>query len=161
MKRIIGLCLFALCLIPCGSGAAFAQASNGGRGSQPVVDVSYYKLPPGRQDEWLALYKKWHYPIMKWYKAHGLVTSETVYTRAAHELSPSWDIAIMIISPPPDQAKKPPMTRAQVIRHVFPNLDEYVKGEKERWSMTLAHWDERWVRVDVEKNPSLYYPAPE
>jgi len=160
MRKILGICFFALSLGFGLTGTVFAQASNGGRGSQPVVEVSYYKLPPGRQDEWLALYKKWHYPIMKWYKAHGLVTSETVYTRAFHELSPSWDIAIMIVSPPPDQAKKSPLTRAQVIRHVFPNIDEYVKGEKARWAMTLKHWDERWVQVDVEKNPSLYYPAP-
>ncbi|MGH9359305.1 MAG: hypothetical protein ACRD1O_09060, partial [Terriglobia bacterium] len=116
MKKILGLCLFALCLIPWGSGTAFAQASNGGRATQPVVDVSFYKLPPGHQDEWLALYKKWHYPIMEWYKAHGFVTSETIYTRAYHELKPSWDICIVIVSPPPDQAKKPPLDRGQVIR---------------------------------------------
>jgi hypothetical protein len=66
----------------------------------------------------------------------------------------------VIVSPPPAQAKKPPLSRSQLIRKLFPNVDEYVKGEKARWSMTLAHWDERWVRVDIEKNPSLYYPNP-
>ena len=44
--------------------------------------MDFYKVPPGKQDEWLALYKKYHYPIMQYQKAHGQVISETVYTRA-------------------------------------------------------------------------------
>lgn len=159
MKKIL-VCLFALCVSGGLASNGLAQASNGGRRSQPVVEVSYYKLPPGRQDEWLALYKKWHYPIMEWYKAHGYVTSETIYTRAYHELKPSWDICIVIVSPPPDQAKTPTLTRGQVIRKLFPDLNAYVKGERARWAMTVAHWDERWVRVNIEKNPSLYFPNP-
>ena len=97
---------------------------------------------------------------MQWQKEHGQVTSETVYTRAAHHISPSWDIAIVIVSPPPEQRKKPEMNRQQLIRSLFPDLDDYVKGERQRWSMTLEHWDESWVEVDIDKNPSLYYPAP-
>jgi hypothetical protein len=143
------------------SSALWAQATNGAGDGKPVVSVSYYKLPPGHQDEWLALYKKYHYPIMQWEKEHGQVTSETVYTRRAHHISPAWDIAIVIVAPPPDQRKKPEKTRAQLIRSLFPDLDDYVKGERQRWALTLEHWDEQWVEVDVDKNPSLYYPNPE
>ena len=97
---------------------------------------------------------------MKYQKEHGLTTSETLYTRAVHELSPGWDIAIVIISPPPEKMPKAEMSRQQLIRSLFPNLDEYVAAEKQRWALTLEHWDEQWVEVDIEKNPSLYYPAP-
>ena len=135
------------------------QATNGMADTQNVMSVDFYRVPPGKQDEWLALYKKWHYPIMQYQLAHGLVLSEKVYTRATHELEPSWDFAIVIIAPPQGKGPKAEMTRGALIRHLFPNLDEYVKGEKERWSMTTAHWDERWTEVDVEHNPSLYYPA--
>jgi hypothetical protein len=106
----------------------FGQATNGAGVGKPVVSVSYYKLPPGRQDEWLALYKKWHYPIMQYQKEHGQVISETVYTRAEHHISPSWDIAIMIIAPPADKKPKAEKTRGELIRSLFPDLDEYVKG---------------------------------
>ena len=139
----------------------FAQANNGAGEGKNRTYVSFYKLPPGRQDEWLALYKKWHFPVMQYEKAHGQVISETVYTRVEHHLSPAWDIAIVIVAPPANKTPKPEMTRGQLIRHLFPNLDEYVKGERERWSITLEHWDEEWVPIDMEKNPSLYYPAPE
>jgi hypothetical protein len=141
-----------------GSAVALAQANNGAGEGKPEVHVDFYKLPPGRQDEWLALYKKAHFPMMKWQIDHGQVISETVYTRAVHELSPSWDIAIVIVLPPAGQRKKSELTRAQLMRQIYPDLDEFVKEEKQRWALTLEHWDERWVEVDIEKNPSLYYP---
>jgi hypothetical protein len=144
-----------------GSVAAFGQANNGAGEGKPEVHVDFYKLPPGRQDEWLALYRKAHFPMMKWQIEHGQVTSETVYTRAVHELSPSWDIAIVIVLPPAGQRKKSDLTRAQLMRQIYPDLDEFVKEEKQRWALTLEHWDERWVEVDIEKNPSLYYPNPD
>jgi len=40
---------------------ALAQANNGAGEGKPEVHVDFYKLPPGRQDEWLALYKKSHF----------------------------------------------------------------------------------------------------
>jgi hypothetical protein len=138
----------------------FAQGNNGAGTGKNVHSVDFYKLPPGRQDEWLALYKKYHYPIMQYEREHGQVISETLYTRAAHHISPSWDIAIVIVAPPPEKRPKADKTRQDLIRSLFPDLDDYVKGERARWALTLEHWDEQWVEVDIEKNPSLYYPAP-
>lgn len=159
-KTLLAISFLTSILLASEPGQLLAQASNGAAAGKPVVSVSYYKLPPGRQDEWLALYKKYHYPIMQWEKEHGQVISETVYTRAAHHLVPAWDIAIVIVSPPPEQKKKPEKTRSELIRSLFPDLDDYVKGEKARWALTLEHWDEQWVSIDIDKNPSLYYPAP-
>jgi hypothetical protein len=157
IARTLCLSLLVVSLAPA---SAFAQAPNGAGAGKPVVSVSFYKLPPGRQDEWLALYKKYHLPIMQYEKEHGQVISETIYTRAIHHISPSWDIAIMIVAPPPEKRPKAEKTRAELIRSLFPDLDDYVKGERARWAMTLEHWDEQWIEVDIDKNPSLYYPAP-
>jgi hypothetical protein len=159
--RLLMVLFLALFLSIVGPDAAFAQANNGAGDGKPEVHVDFYKLPPGRQDEWLALYKKSHFPMMKWQIEHGQVLSETVYTRAIHELSPSWDIAIVIVLPPAAQRKKPELTRAQLMHQIYPDLDEFVREEKQRWALTLEHWDERWVEVDIEKNPSLYYPNPD
>ena len=92
---------------------------------------------------------------------HGQMTSETIYTRAVHELSPSWDIAIVIVIPPAGQRKKAELTRGQLIRKLYPDLEDYVKAERQRWALTLEQWNESWVEVDIEKNPSLYYPKPD
>lgn len=153
-------CFSVFCLAAFASISGLAQGNNGAGAGKPTVHVDFYRLPPGRQDEWLALYKKWHLPIMKYQKEHGQITSETVYTRAVHELSPNWDIAIVIIAPPPEKMPKADKSRQNLIRALYPNLDEYVAAEKQRWALTLEHWDEQWVEVDIDKNPSLYYPAP-
>jgi hypothetical protein len=161
MKRILGTILFALTLSSLSSVAAFAQANNGAGEGKPVIHVDFYRLPPGRQDEWLALYKKVHFQIMQWEKAQGQIISETVYKRGGHHLSPAWDIAIYTVSPPAGQKRKPDLTRTQLIHKLFDSdLDGYVKAERERWALTLEHWDETWVAIDLEKNPSFYYPDP-
>ena len=49
---------------------------------------------------------------MKYQKEHGQVISETVYTRAIHQLSPSWDFAIVIIAPPPENVPRRSATAA-------------------------------------------------
>lgn len=137
---------------------ANAQATIGAGDGKNTVSVDFYKVPSGRQDEWLALYKKYHFPIMKYQKEHGQVLSETVYTRAVHELSPSWDFAIVIVAPPAEKRPKAEYTRSQLIRKLFPDIDDYVKGEKARWTLTLEHWDESWTEVDIDNHPSLYEP---
>jgi hypothetical protein len=160
MKTLLRVRLFVLGLSILSSPLAFCQGNNGAGTGKNVVSVSFYKLPPGRQDEWLALYKKYHLPIMRYEKEHGQVISETIYTRTAHHVSPSWDIAIVIVAPPPEKRPKAEKSRGDLIRSLFADLDDYVKGERQRWSLTLEHWDEQWTEVDIEKNPSLYYPAP-
>src|SRR5947209_4772945 len=70
-------CVIAALAVPT---PASPQATNGAADTQNVMSVDFYRVPPGKQDEWLALYKKWHYPIMQYQLAHGLVLSEKVYT---------------------------------------------------------------------------------
>lgn len=150
LMAVVSLAVFAA--------SASGQANNGAGVGKNTVSVDFYKVPSGQQDEWLALYKKWHFPIMQYQRAHGLVISETVYTRAIHELSPDWDFAIVIVAPPAEKKPKAEFTRGELIRKLFPNQDEYVAGEKARWSMTVQHWDESWLEVDIDSHPSLYVP---
>jgi hypothetical protein len=56
--------LFALAALPFVlTSTARSQATIGAGDGKNTVSVDFYKVPPGRQDEWLALYKKNHYPI--------------------------------------------------------------------------------------------------
>lgn len=158
MLRVV-LSVFGLTVLF--SVSVLAQANNGAGEGKPQVYVDFYKLPLGQQDEWLVLYKKYHYPIMRYQLEHGQMISEKIYTRSVHELSPSWDIAIVLVLPPAGQGKRAELTRAQMIRKLFPDIDDYAKGEQHRWALTLAQWTEIWTEVDIESNPSLYYPNPE
>jgi hypothetical protein len=159
MKASIVIVILAIGALSTGMRAA-AQGGNGRGECKQTVDIAYYKTPPGKQDEWLALYKKWHLPIMQYQIAHGAAISEKIFAAGSHSLSPSWDFAIIVVSPAPGEGKPLPLKRSALIRQLFPNIDEYVAGEKARWALTQAHWDESLVELDPDEEPfSVYAPV--
>ena len=157
-KFVKALCLTAGVLAIAASPAS-AQGQNGRGACKPSVGVSYYKTPPGKQDEWLALYKKWHFPIMQYEIEHGAVASEKIFASGTHMGEPQWDFAIIITSPPPGQGKKLDISRADLIRKLYLDLKAYTEGEKQRWALTVGHWDEKFVELDPKEEPfSVYWP---
>jgi hypothetical protein len=161
MRNILGFirnAVLVLAAILAVQSTAQAQATIGAGDGKNNVSVDFYKVPAGRQDEWLAIYRKYHLPIMKYLKEHGQVISETVYTRSIHQISPDYDFAIVIVTPSADKTPKSELNRSQIIRKLFPDINDYVKGEKARWALTVGHWDEKWTEVDIDNHPSLYEP---
>lgn len=123
------------------------------------IHVAYYRTPPGRQDEWLALFRKYHKPIMDLEIKEGLVISDTVYAPRYHEGEGSWDFIIITVMPPHGQEPKLHITRAQEIRKIFPNIEGYVQGERARWALTLVCKENDLVRIDMTRDaPSVYIP---
>lgn len=159
-QRLAGALLALVLLTPALPGVAAAQAMNGRQmPDRPTVEISYYKVEPGRQDDWVALYLKWHRPLMDEQIKAGVTLSSTLYANASHALEPSYDFVIVNIGAPPVRAKKMPLTRGELIRKLFLDLDAYTAGERERWRMTTAHWDQNVIEVDLKAaHPGVYYP---
>ncbi len=159
MLRVLGLAMTAIAVCALNTADVNAQAMSGRNIGKNRVSVSYYKTPPGRQDEWLALYKKYHRPIMDFQVQKGVTISTTLYAAGDHSPGQPWDFAIINISPPEGEGPKLGMTRAEVIRKLFPNIEDYVNGERARWALTVNHWDESLIEIDVNREPlSVYYP---
>lgn len=138
---------------------ALGQAQNGRGVGKQVVSISYYQVPPGKHDEWLALYKKWHQPIKDYELANGAAISDKIYASGSHAIQPAWDFAVVTVSPPAGEGKKLPLTRPELIRKLFPDLKAYTDGEKQRWALTIGHWDEKLVELDPHEEPfSVYWP---
>lgn len=124
---------------------------------RPRVSVSYYKVPPGKHDEWLALYKKWHRPIMDAQIKAGTTTSSTLYALRNHQVGSPYDFVIISVSPA--QPRPLGLSRGELIRKLFPDIEAYVAGEKRRWELTVDHWDTSLLEIDIDDpNPSVYYP---
>ena len=123
------------------------------------IHVAYYRTPPGRQDEWLALFRKYHKPIMDLEIKEGLVISDTVYAPRYHQGEGSWDFIIITVMPPQGQGPKLHITRAQEIRKIFPDIAAYVRGERARWALTLVCTENDLVKIDMTPDaPSVYSP---
>lgn len=124
---------------------------------KPRVGISYYKVPPGKHDEWLALYKKWHRPIMDAQIKHGTTISSTLYVLSSHQFGGNYDFVIVSVSPA--EAKPYPISRGELIKQLFPDIEAYVAGEKRRWELTTDHADTSLVEINLdEETPSVYYP---
>ena len=157
--RIATIAITAVAMMGIHGDGLHAQAMAGRDVGKNRVSVDYYKAPPGRQDEWLALYKKYHRPIMDFQIQKGVTISSTLYAAKFHSPGMPWDFVIINVSPPEGEGPKLGMTRAEVIRKLFPDVEDYVKGERQRWALTVNHWDEELVEIDVTRDPlSVYYP---
>lgn len=157
--RAAALAIGAIAVFTISTDTLQAQAQNGRGVGKPRVGVSYYKTPPGRQDEWLALYKKYHRPIMEHQLKTGATLSSKIYVAGNHAPGQPWDIAIINVSPAAGQGPKETTNRGELIKQLFPDLEDYVRGERERWALTIDHWDESFVELDWNEEPfSVYYP---
>ena len=139
------------------SPAAFAQAANGNGGCAERVDIGYYKIERGRQDEWLALYQKWHRRVMLYEIAHGVAISSRLYETAAHSPGMPWDFAIINVYPakPPADA----ISRPELLRKLYPDLKAYEAAERQRWALTVDHWDEALLEMNINEPLSVYAPV--
>lgn len=77
--------------------ATTPAAAQGRSGRNLRSGVSFDKIPPGKQDEWLELYLKWHRPIMEYQIENGVTIGPTVYANSGHSIEP--DLAFMIEPP--------------------------------------------------------------
>jgi hypothetical protein len=147
---VVAACLLLLVLVMFPkSSPVHAQTPTGYSGGT-VTAAAFYRIAAGRQDEWLALYKKYHYPIMQYEIKQGVVKSETMYKRGIHELSPAWDFAAVIVYRDLDAEVEVEKERAQVMKTVFPDKADFEAGDRKRWELTTEHWDEKLVEVPMQ-----------
>lgn len=138
--------------------AAIAQSPNGATTGKPVIGMSYYKVPPGQHDQWLALFKKWHYPLIQEMIREGSITDFKLLVPNIHGKSAGWDF--VGVTTGATTRPKVQTTAAERIRKIFPDLAAFEKGEKERWALTIDHWDDLTSEIDVNAEPlSLYLPV--
>src|SRR5690606_40427540 len=98
------------------------------------------KVPPGAQDERLQLYQKWHRPIIGALIANGTTTSTTVFALRSREFNGNYDFLIINVSPA--NPKPMPVSRGELIKQLFPDIEAYTASERRRWELTINHSDE-------------------
>jgi hypothetical protein len=111
---------------------------------------SYYKIKWGHTDEFIALYKKNHYPLLKKAYEHGdilKITAEKPRLHASEETR--WDFRVTVVFKNARTAYDEELLdpyKAQV----FKNLKNLEKEEQARFELVLAHWDVTPARIDLD-----------
>ncbi len=139
MHRLTARLALACALCALLAGAALAQQR------QPVIE-NYYKIAPGKNEEWLALYKKWHLPMLKELQKEGRLLSITIFQPQLHQGGPEWHYKVLLryasFAYLGDEEHS-----QQILRRLFPDQEELQRNERRRWEITDRHWDDLMVEV--------------
>lgn len=133
------------------SAKAFAQSDVNAQKDKPYTVEYYYKAKWGYADEFLQLYKKNHYPVMKKEKELGRILSISIAKPRLHTTEDGrWDFKVIIvwknISVTDDGYDE-----QALINQLYPDKTTHDKEEQRRFEILLAHWDLPIVDVDLDK----------
>jgi hypothetical protein len=121
----------------------FAQgAPPHGASDQPYAVEYYYKVQWGHQQEFLKLFLKNHYPLLKKQVESGRMLSVKIETPANHMTEDNrWDYRVTIRFKNSTVGTTGNPDEERLIKQLWPDQDTYVREEQRRFEILQAHWD--------------------
>jgi hypothetical protein len=121
----------------------FAQgAPPQGGADQPYTMEYYYKVQWGHQQEFLQLFLKNHYPLLKKIVDSGRMLAVKIETPANHMTEDArWDYRVTIRFRNSTVATASNPDEELLIKQLWPDQETYEREEKRRFEILLAHWD--------------------
>ena len=118
---------------------------------KPFVVEYYYKAKWGHADEFIALFRKNHYPVLKKEVELGRMLKVTVVAPFYHGTEDGrWDYRVAIVYKNATVAHDDFDSQA-LIKQMYPDQETYKKEEQRRFEILEAHWDLPLKNVELEK----------
>ena len=109
---------------------------------QPYTMEYYYEIQWGHQQEFLRLFLKNHYPLLKKLTETGRVLSVKIETPANHlPEAARWDYRVTIRFKNSTLATTANPGEESLIKQLWPDQGTYEREEQRRFEILLAHWD--------------------
>jgi hypothetical protein len=109
---------------------------------QPYTMEYYYKVQWGHQQEFLQLYLKNHYPVLKKGVESGRLVSVRIETPANHMTEDGrWDYRVTIRFKNSTVATTANPQEEAWITQLWPDQETFKREEQRRFEILLAHWD--------------------
>jgi len=123
-------------------GAGARQSAMAAEGKdQPFVIEYYYKAKWGHAEEFLALFKKNHYPVLKKEIELGRMLKVSMTVPRYHTTEDGrWDYRVTIVFKSAAIANDN-FDSSVVIKQLYPDQETYKKEEQRRFEILDAHWD--------------------
>ena len=134
--------LFAL-LLPLVPVSLFAQGAPPQVGpDQPYTVEYYYKVQWGHQQEFLRLFLKNHYPLLRKIVESGRMTSVKIEQPAYHTTEDGrWDYRVTIRFKNSTLATTANPEEDRLIKELWPDQETYKREEQRRFEILVSHWD--------------------
>lgn len=115
------------------------------------VVENYYKVKWGYKEEFISLYKKNHYPLLKKALEKGDLISIKAEKPRLHSTEESrWDYRVTLVFRNVQAAFDPNLTEPYK-KALYPDLEKLKKEEQHRFELLVAHWDIQTQNADLEK----------
>jgi hypothetical protein len=113
-----------------------------GAANQPYTMEYYYKVQWGRQQEFLQLFLKNHYPLLQKEVEGGRIVSVRIETPANHMTEESrWDYRVTLVFRNSALATTANPEEPALIKQLWPDQATFTREEQRRFEILLAHWD--------------------
>lgn len=117
---------------------------------RPFVVEYYYKAKWGHAEEFIALFKKNHYPLLKKEMELGRILKVFATAPRYHSTEDGrWDYRTTIIFRNAEIAHDT-FDSAPLLKQLFPDQETYRREEQHRFEILDAHWDVPIQDVDLD-----------
>jgi hypothetical protein len=138
MRRILLALLLTVVAIPAFAQGAPPQAA----ANAPYTIEYYYKVQWGHQQEFLSLFLKNHYPLLKKIVETGRMSSVKIESPAYHTTEDGrWDYRVTITFPNSTLATTANPQEEALTRQLYPDQEAYKREEQRRFEILVSHWD--------------------
>jgi hypothetical protein len=130
------------------SGTTGTRGMPGTQGTQvrEVTTWYFYKVKWGHQDEFLDLFQRNHYPVLKARMQGGAYSAVRTYVPRYHgDGRADWTFAVELVA---REGAGP--SEEEIIRKLYPDQAKFRKEEARRFEILDAHWDVPLNVVDFE-----------
>jgi hypothetical protein len=147
MSRALAVLILAAAILS----PILVHAQAAGSGDKPFVVEYYYKAHWGYAEEFLKLFKKNHYPLLKKEVEMGRMVKVWMDQPRYHTTEDGrWDYRVTIVFKNATVANEP-FDEDALKKLLFPDKETYDREEQRRFTILEAHWDLPIKTVDLEK----------
>lgn len=118
-----------------------------GMAEKPVTAAYYYRVRWGHHDEWVELFLRNHWPILREQRRSGRILDVRLYQPRFHgDGRADWDVLVTITYR--DWVAMEEHSEPAIAARLYPDQDRYRAEEQRRFELLEAHWD-----VPLEERP--------
>jgi len=142
MRKALLVLLFLIVSIAFSAPALAQGAPPQAAADQPYTIEYYYKVQWGRQQEFLDLFLKNHYPLLKKIQSTGRMLAIKIESPAYHTTEDGrWDYRVTITFKNSTVATTANPDEEALIKQLWPDQATYKREEQRRFEILAAHWD--------------------
>ncbi len=118
--------------------------------TEPIEVLYFYRTKWGSHDEFMELFRRNHWPILKAQLAEGRYTNVRLATPRFHgEGRADWDVLVSITYR--DWAAIQEHSDAEIAQRLYPDQETFRAEERRRFEILEAHWDVPLAEVPLPR----------